>query len=247
MIRHAIHLVLLSCIAYSASGCALAMMQGAPKSCRGWLDDAAAQARADTARSRFPAARRTEPAARRLDAGMSLGGGSLNAAGYDGFGAFALNLGGYPCPEVRLDGLVTYNEIDFKPESVPGTTFRDQLATDVGIDLIGRYYLSRDADSPGMYPLAGLGVGTMFWDYLTPVASTGPGAPGALSHDGVFYTTVFAGAGARLLRSQFINADLNVVWGVRVYGAHLGSESENGQFRSVGYSRVLLELNRRVR
>jgi hypothetical protein len=171
----------------------------------------------------------------------------MNAANYDTYDALAIGIGGYPRPHVRLDGLATFNEIYFKPGSAPATTYRSESVKDVGVNLVACFYPTPKLDPPGLYPLAGVGVGTVFWDYVTPVPSTGPGAAAMLTHDGVFYSTAFAGVGARVVRSQFVDVNLSAVWGMRVFGAHLGSESENDRFRNVAYARVLLELGHRIR
>jgi hypothetical protein len=276
MLRHAVSLVLLSWFALSASGCAVMMLGEGHEGGTGALSAVAVQARRDsTTRTKArppdvgytvspatevvvtvepgsapdfvpdagvprPPAPRTRP----LFVGLVGGGGALGGRDYDGFAMGGLSFGGYPQPQVRVDGTATIIDVNFTGEGLLGQTF--QNAEELNLDVTVRYYLTRDRTFMGIYPMAGLGTGTLFWDYASPVTVIENDAPRTLSADQINYYSCFAGAGMSLMQTRFLHVGGNLSGGVRFYGWHTKSGLKNDMLRTTGYFKVLIELSFRV-
>lgn len=187
----------------------------------------------------FPAARRAARQARPLYAGLVFGGGSLSGRDYDGFGTLGLSLGGYLRPRVRIDGMVTLDGLEFKQPGAISDAFTE--AGEMSLDVTLRYDLTR-----GIYPLAGMGVGTMFWDYTKPVTVIEEGAPRAVGYDGIFYGSIFGGAGMTLLSTRYLTLGSSLTGGVRLYGGSMGSGLKNDLLKATGFTKFLLEVNCRI-
>lgn len=284
MSRRAIHLVLLSCLAFCASGCAVMMLGEGHEGGSGTLSRAAAQARADsTTRTRArppdvgytvppsvevgvtaeagpapgmalgtepgiapvaPAPRPPTPRTRPLYAGLVCGGGALNGQDYDGFGTVGLSFGGYPQPQVRVDGTATADGLGFRNQGSLDQAFKEPF--ELNLDITVRYYLTRDRTLMGIYPLAGVGTGTLFWDYARPVTVIEDGQPRQLGDDRINYFSFFGGAGMSLLQTRYVHVGGNLSGGVRFYGRHTESGLKNDLFKTTGYVRALIELSFRV-
>jgi hypothetical protein len=280
MLRHAASLVLLSCLAFSASGCAVMMLGEGHEGGSGSLSDVAAQAGRDSTtrtKARPPdvgytvppaselgvtlstelepapapgiapvaeAPRPPTPKTRPLFVGLVGGGGALGGQDYDGFTTGGLEFGGYPQPQVRVDGTVTVNDVTFTNQGYLGQAFTE--AGELNLDVTVRYYLTRDQTFMGIYPLAGLGTGTLFWDYAKPVTVTENGADKTLADDRINYFSCFAGAGMSLMQTRFLHVGGNLSGGVRFYGWHTGSGLKNDMLKTTGYLKALIELTFRV-
>jgi hypothetical protein len=229
MLRHAVCLVLFACLSSHASaGAAMTPGEGG----RGGT---------------VPAARRAAPGPRRLYAGLVFGGGSLNASDYDGFGTVGLSLGGYPRPRIRIDGTATFSGLGFLPDSTLGRAFQNAEAAEIGLEITARYDPPHDEALVRIYPLVGVGAGTMYWDYLRPVTVTEEGAPRTVGYDGIFYCTFFGGGGATLQMTRHLALGCSLTQGVRLYDGSMGSGLKNGLLKTTGFTKVQLELNWRMR
>jgi len=280
MPRHTVSLILLSCLGFSASGCAVMMLGEGHEGGSASLSDVAAQAARDsTTRTKAPppdvgytvppegglgftlgtdpeptpetdiapveeAPRPPVPKTRPLFVGLVGGGGALGGQDYDGFTAGGLCFGGYPQPQVRVDGAVTANDVIFKNEGYLGQAFTE--AGEVNLDITVRYYLTRDQTFMGIYPLAGLGTGTLFWSYATPVTVIENGAPRTLTDDQINYFSFFGGAGISLMQTRFLHLGGYLSGGVRFYGRHTESGLQNDMLKTTGYFKALIELTFRV-
>ena len=87
----------------------------------------------------------------------------------------------------------------------------------------------------------------MFWDYVTPVMVVEDGAPRSVGYDGIFYCTFFGGGGAALQLTRNLSVGGNLTGGVRLYDGSMGSGLKNGLLKTTGFTKVLLEVNWRVR
>jgi hypothetical protein len=276
MLRHAASLVVLSCLAFCASGCAVMMLGEGHEGGSGSLSDVAAQARRDsTTRTKAPppdvgttvppatelgvtaesepapgiapeaeTPRAPMPKTRPLFVGLVGGGGAFGGQDYDGFTAGGLAFGGYPQPQVRVDGTVTFNDITFKNHGYLGQAFTE--AGEMNLDVTVRYYLTRDRTFMGIYPLAGIGTGTLFWDYARPVTVTENGADKTLTEDQLNYFSFFGGAGMSLMQTRWLHLGANLSGGVRFYGRHSESGLKNDMLKTTGYFKALIELSFRV-
>jgi len=186
-----------------------------------------------------PAARAARiPQGRRLPvlASIVAGGGTLGGTDYDGFSTVGIALGGYPSQRTRVDVLGTINGVNFKGEGLLGEAFKN--AAELSLDLTVRYYLTEDHTLMGFYPEAGIGTGTLFWDYARPVTVIENDAPKTLSDDRLNYFSLFGGAGVSLLQTRY--------GGVRFYGWHSKSGLENNMLKTTGYLKGLVEVSFRV-
>lgn len=184
------------------------------------------------------------PKTHRLFAGLVLGGGALGGREYDGFSTVGLCVGGYPEPRVRVDGTFTVNEIAFREQTYLYHAF--QNTGELSLDITARYYLTPDKTFMGAYPLAGIGTGTLFWDYDKPVTVIEDGAPKQVDSDRINYFSLFGGAGVSLMQFGYLHVGGNLVGGVRFYGWHTGGGLDNDMLRPTGYLKALIELSFRV-
>jgi hypothetical protein len=184
------------------------------------------------------------PRTHRLFGGLVLGGGALGGREYDGFSTAGLCFGGYPEPRVRVDGTATINGIAFREQAYLYHAF--QNTTELSLDLTVRYYLTPDQTFMGAYPLAGVGTGTLFWDYDKPVTVIEDGVPKHLDSDRINYFSLFGGAGVSLMQFRYVHVGGNLIGGVRFYGWHTGSGLDNDMLRPTGYLKALIEISFRV-
>jgi hypothetical protein len=193
----------------------------------------------------FPAAHRADPKPCRLYAGLVFGGGAWTSEDNDGFGTLGLSLGGYARRRVRVDGIVTFSGIAFIPDSALGKAFRDAEAAEIGFDLTARY------DPPDrailrIYPLVGVGAGTMFWNYAKPVTVFDDGAPRGVGYDGIFYLSFYGGVGTALAVTPYLTVGGSLTRGTRLYDQNMGSGLKNDLLKQTGSVKILFELNYRV-
>jgi hypothetical protein len=179
-----------------------------------------------------------------LFVGVVGGGGALGGQDYEGFTTGGLAFGGYPQPQVRVDGTATFNDITFNHQRYLGQALTE--TGEMNLDVTVRYYLTRDRTFMGIYPLAGLGTGTLFWDYAKPVTVTENGAPKTLTEDRINYFSFFGGAGMSLMQTRFVHVGGNLSGGVRFYGRHTESGLKNDMLKTTGYFKALIELSFRV-
>ncbi len=184
------------------------------------------------------------PKTHRMFVGLVAGGGALGGKSYDGFGTLGLSVGGYPEPRLRVDGTGTINTTAFKDQALLGQAFKEPM--ELSLDVTARYYLTPDQTFLGLYPLAGVGTGTLFWDYAQPVTVVEDGAPKTLEDDRINYFSLFGGAGMSLMQTRYVHVGGNLVGGVRFYGWHTGSGLKNDLLKTTGYVKALIELSFRV-
>jgi hypothetical protein len=174
-----------------------------------------------------------------LLASVVAGGGTLGGTDYDGFKTVGIALGGYAGPRVRLDLLGTFNGVDFNGEGLLGQALKNSL--ELSLDLTARYYLTDDHTFMGLYPEAGMGTGTLFWDYAKPVTVIENDEPKTLTDDRLNYFSLFGGVGVSLMQTRYVHIGGNLIGGVRFYGWHTASGLENNILRTTGYGKALVE------
>jgi hypothetical protein len=233
--RHAICVVLVACLpSPTPAGAAPARVPGMT---------AGAEA---TVTPVTPAEPSTAPKPRRLYAGVVFGGGPLGGGGYDGFGTAGVRLGGYLRPRIRVDGTATFSGVAFSPDSAVGRAFQDAEAAEIGLDLTARYDPPNGGALLRVYPLVGVGVGTMFWDYAKPMTVIEDGAPRTVGYDGIFYFSLYGGLGAALVVNPRLTLGCSVTGGTRLYDQSTGSGLKNDLLKTTGFGRILLELDYRI-
>lgn len=181
---------------------------------------------------------------RPLLASLVAGGGALGGADYDGFSTAGLSLGGYPQPRLRVDCTGTINRVRFTGEGLLGQAFTH--SGELNLDLSLRYYLTRDHTLLGLYLLAGIGMGALFWDYAKPVTVVENGARKTLTDDRINYYSLYGGAGISLLQTRYVHVGGNLIGGTRLYGDHTGSGLQNNLLKTTGFVRAMIEVSFRV-
>jgi hypothetical protein len=193
-----------------------------------------------------PPARRAASRPRRLYAGVVFGGGGWTSEDNDGFGTAGLSLGGYPRPRIRVDGTATFSGVAFLPDSGLGRAFRNAEAAEIGLDLTARYAPIDDEARLRIYPLVGVGAGTMFWNYAKPITAIEDGASRAVGYDGIFYFSFYGGIGAALVLTPYLTVGGNLTGGTRLYDQNMGSGVRNDLLKPTGFARILFEANYRL-
>ncbi len=172
--------------------------------------------------------------------GVMFGGGALGGSAYDGLGTFGLSLGSSDPGRWRGHLLATLNTVNFAGESKLGRAF--QKAKELELDLAVRYYLTPSHTFVGVYGMAGLGTGTLFWNYANPVPVIQDGVATTVSDDHINHFDCFAGAGTTLMQFRHVELGGNAVAGVRLYGWHTSSGFANDELPTTGFVRGVLNL-----
>jgi hypothetical protein len=178
---------------------------------------------------------------RRLCAGVVAGGGGWTSEDNDGFGTFGITVGGHPRRWLRVDGMVTYDDIAFVPDSALGRAFRGARASEVALDVTARLDRGPSGARCRVYPLVGAGVGALYGIYASPVTVVEDGVRRSVDYDGVFYGSLYAGAGVSFTLGQRMTVGGQLVGGQRFYDRSMGSGARNGLLADTGFARILLE------
>ena len=172
--------------------------------------------------------------------GLCFSGGALGGSDYDGFGSFGITGGDYVVGPWRLDLLASLGGIDFKGESKLGQAFVD--AFELQLDLTGRYYLTPHHTFVGVYGLAGLSTGTLFWDYAQKLPVIQDGQRKEVGDDRLNYFESYAGAGTTIMQFRHLQVGGSLVSGVRWYGWHTFQGFDNDELPATGFVRGQFEL-----
>src|SRR5439155_3607005 len=102
-----------------------------------------------------------------------------------GYGMLGLDLGGYPSPRWRFDLIGYAGGINFSDKTVAGQSFGREV--ELALDVTTRWYLTPPNTFLGVYPLAGVRFGTMFWDFARPITVVEDGESRTILNDQVNY------------------------------------------------------------
>jgi hypothetical protein len=158
-----------------------------------------------------------------------------------GFTGGGLTVGAYQTGRLRWDVVLLANDATFASNAPANRALRN--AIDLEADLTGRWYLTHAHTVSGVYALAGLGTGTLFWDYANPVPVVRDGGTITVTDDRLNHFEAFGGVGVGLLQTRHVRLGLNAVSGVRVYGWHTYQGFENDRLPATSFARVLFELD----
>lgn len=173
-------------------------------------------------------------------AGFLLQGGSLGGQDYDGFSGFGLSFGTRQ-DRARVDANITASNVLFKGESLLGRAMKD--AGELRLDVMARYYLTPSHTFMGLYPVFGLGTGTLFWTYARPVEVIENGAARMVEDDRINHFSFCTGLGMSLLQTRHLHVGGNLVGGVRFYGRHTDAGLKNDLLPTTGYAQLLVDIN----
>lgn len=172
--------------------------------------------------------------------GLVGGMGFLGGGDYDRTEQFGITGGNFGARNWRWDVLAFGTDVAFDGESRLGRAFKNAL--DVELDVTGRYYITDPHTFMGAYALAGLGTGTMFWNYAQRIPVVKDGQATTVGDDHINHFDFFTGAGMSILQVRHLHVGGNLVGGVRIYGWHTYNGFENDELPTTGFARVLLEF-----
>ena len=168
------------------------------------------------------------------------GGGSLGSQEFEGFGFGGLDIGAFAADGLRLDlGLLILSP-NLSATSLAGQGLKDEM--ELAADFSARYYLTPPHTFLGIYPLAGLRFGTLFWSYRTPVNVIADGAPKTIEDDWLNYYALYGGLGVSLAQTRHFSTGLNLTIGFRAYDQTTFEGFHNTLFPTTGYSQIGFEI-----
>jgi len=172
--------------------------------------------------------------------GAVAGGGSLGGQEFEGFGLGGLDIGAFATDRLRFDlGLLALSP-NLSATSLAGQGLTDEL--ELAADVSARYYLTPPHTFLGLYPLAGMRFGTLFWSYRTPVNVIADGAPKTIEDDYLNYFALYGGLGVSLVQTRHFSTGVNLTTGFRAYGDKTYEGFHNTLFPTTGYTQLALEV-----
>jgi hypothetical protein len=172
--------------------------------------------------------------------GALAGGGSLGGQEFEGFGFGGLDIGGFASDRWRIDvGLLVLSP-NLSSTSLAGQGLKDEV--ELAADLSVRYYLTPSYTFLGVYPLAGMRFGTLFWDYVTPVDVIADGSPKTIGSDHLEYFAMYGGIGVSLVQARHFSTGFNLTGGFRAYGDNTFEGFHNTLFPTTGYMQFGVEM-----
>jgi hypothetical protein len=172
--------------------------------------------------------------------GLFMSLGSFGGDSYDGYGNAGLSIGGYAQERLRLDLFARAGGVDFKGQSLQGQAFENTV--DLQIELMARYELTKGWTFLSLYPVAGFGTGTMFWDYASPVPVTEDGVVRYVKDDHINHFYGYLGVGFAALRMRHMLLDVIVTGGGRLYDTKTYNGFSNDLLPDVGFAQVQFGL-----
>jgi hypothetical protein len=169
---------------------------------------------------------------------MSLG--SFGGDSYDGFGNGGISFGGYAQERLRIDVFLRAGGVNFKGQSLQGQAFENTV--DLQAELMARYELTKGWTFLSLYPVAGFGTGTLFWDYASPVPVTEDGVVRYVKDDHINHFYGYLGVGFAALRMRHLLLDVIATGGGRLYDVHTFNGFSNDLLPDVGFAQVQLGL-----
>jgi hypothetical protein len=168
------------------------------------------------------------------------GGGSLGGQEFEGFGFGGLDLGVFATDRLRLDLAGLALSPNLSATSLAGQGLTDEL--ELALDLSARWYLTPPHTFLGVYPLAGMRFGTLFWSYRTPVHVTADGGPKTIEDDYLNYFAMYGGLGVSLAQTRHFSTGVNLTTGFRTYDQTTFEGFHNTLFPTTGYTQLAFEV-----
>jgi hypothetical protein len=171
--------------------------------------------------------------------GFVAGSGSVEGRTFEGTSLAGLVVCGTPTPRTRVDLALLATSARFTPES----GFDGALVNPIELaaDLSFRYQLTPGHTAMGIYPIAGMRFGTLFWDYRTPILLEEDGTTRRVGDDWINYFAPYAGIGIGILRTRHLEMGINFTGGVRFYDGHTQEGLRNDRFDTAGFGQVIAE------
>jgi hypothetical protein len=163
------------------------------------------------------------------------GGGVLRNAMLNG-----VQVGGYLDDFVRFD-LAGYAQ-SFTFRSYPSLSgLKDP--TGLSIDLSGRGYLTPKHTFMGVYGVAGIRYGYMWWYYRNPIQVIEHHETRTLRHDGLQMFGAYTGLGLSVMQIRHVHLGGNVIGGFQAYKNETSQGFDNDLIRPQGYVQLRIEMS----
>ena len=168
------------------------------------------------------------------------GGGSFGGQEFEGFGFGGIHFGAYVEDRARIDfGLMVLGP-NLSATSLAGQGLKDEI--ELAAELSARWYLTPPHTFLGVYPLAGFRVGTLFWNFRSPVQVIADGTTKTLEDDYLNYYGLFGGLGVSLVQTRHFSTGLNLTGGFRAYDEKTFEGFRNNLFPTTGYTQLEYEI-----
>jgi len=177
---------------------------------------------------------------RRRMFGVIGGVGMVRSGFYEQNRNIGLGFGGYLLDRVRADGYARYGRITFRGGSAEARGMRDPF--ELGLDAMLRFDLMPGHTFMSVYPVMGLGTGTLFWDYARPVPVTVDGKARMVEHDRINHFHLFGGVGVTVVRTPGLVLDVIGTGGMRNYEPRTTSGFVNDLLPTTGFFELQFEL-----
>jgi hypothetical protein len=171
--------------------------------------------------------------------GVVGGGGSLGGIEFEGFGFGGLDFGFFGSDHLRIDLAGMILSPNLSATSVAGQGLTDEL--ELAADLSARYYLTPPHTFLGVYPLAGMRFGTLFWSYRNPILVTADGGPKTIQDDYLNYYGLYGGLGVSLVQTRHFTTGVHLTAGFRAYDENTFEGFHNNLFPTTGYTQIAFE------
>ena len=186
---------------------------------------------------------RHENPLRGLHVGLVTGAGAISGDAFNGFGLGGLQVGGRPTPRTRIDGTLFGIPTRLTRQGSLGGGLRNEI--EIAADVSARYELTPDDVAIGVYPIVGFRMGTLLWDYASPIVVDDVDGPKKIEDDWLSYYAPYAGLGTSFLRAQHFQMGVNLTGGFRFYEDHTQEGLRNDTFRKANFFQVMLETTYR--
>lgn len=176
--------------------------------------------------------------------GVVAGGGTIGGSNYDHFGEFGLDLGVLAGGRWRFDLIGSLSPIKFADATIAGQSFINEY--DMNLDITARYGLTPGYTAMGIYPLAGIRFGTLFWMFAQPVNIVGDdGKPHQVTDDHINHFSMYGGLGVDLLRTRHVFLGGQLLAGSRFYTDVSYQGFSNSLFPTAGFLQFRIEASGR--
>jgi hypothetical protein len=167
--------------------------------------------------------------------GLVAGTGSASGAQFAQHGLAGFQLGVEPMPRTRFG--VSLIALPQRFVSDRGPLGGLDRPVELAVDLTARYDLTPGFTGPSVYPIVGVRLGVLLWDYHHPILIDGQ----KVGQDALDYLAPYAGIGTALLRTGAFEFGVNLTGGFKFYDTYTEAGLQNDLFRDAGFVQLALE------
>jgi hypothetical protein len=172
--------------------------------------------------------------------GMLIGGGALGGGHVDGFPAFGFQAGVYASSRLRLDLEGVFMPVQFTDESNLGRSLDHAMM--FAVDISARWYLSPPHTFLSVYPIGGVRLGQLTWDYSNALLAYDANGVREVWSDALGFFTPYVGAGVALAQARHVHLGVRGTSGLQIYHWQSREGFSNDLFDPVWVSEARIEL-----